>query len=190
MTAHGALRSTVPVLFLTALAGCGGSPAEQAATPEPQAPASGLTATATLVATSGSAVSGTVTFTQQDEGVLVFAMISGLAPGPHGFHIHENGDCSAPDGSSAGAHFNPTGMQHGGPDGGERHAGDMGNIVADQGGGANYEQIVTGITLAAGINSIVGRSVVVHADPDDMASQPAGNAGARLACGVIEAATH
>jgi Cu-Zn family superoxide dismutase len=190
MTAHGALRSTVLVLFLTALAGCGGSPAEQAATPEAEAPAAGLTATATLASTSGSSVTGTVTFTQQAEGVLVFAMISGLAPGPHGFHIHENGDCSSPDGSSAGAHFNPAGMSHGGLDTGERHAGDMGNIVADQTSSANYEQIVTGITLEAGPNSIVGRSVVVHADPDDMSSQPAGNAGARLACGVIEAASH
>lgn len=191
MNTRGVLRWSAPALLLTVLAGCGGSPSsEQSAAPESAQTTPGLTATATLVAKSGSRVSGTVTFTQQAEGVLVFAIVSGLTPGSHGFHIHETGDCSAPDGSSAGGHFNPGSMPHGGPDAGEHHAGDLGNIVADEAGNANYEKVIPGITLEEGSNSVIGRAVVVHESADDMTTQPTGNAGGRLACGVIEAATH
>jgi Cu-Zn family superoxide dismutase len=188
MRLNGALHSTALVLTLSALTGCGGDAGRQQAMPESAAGVSGRTATATLQSTSGSGVAGTVTFTQQDDGVLVFAMVSGLSPGPHGFHIHEHGDCTAPDGSSAGAHFDPTGMPHGGPDDMEQHVGDLGNIVAGESGTANYERVLPFLTLEDGPTSIVGRSVVIHQDPDDLVSQPAGNAGPRIACGVIVAA--
>jgi Cu-Zn family superoxide dismutase len=190
MIRPGAIRPTALALCLAFLAGCGGAPQEQAPETGAADAAPGRTATATLSPASGSSVTGTVTFTEQADGVHVFAMISGLSPGPHGFHIHETGDCSAPDATSAGAHFNPTGAGHGAPGAGEHHAGDMGNITADEGGNANYEQVLPALSLADGPNSIIGRAVIVHADPDDMTTQPTGNAGARLACGVIVAGTH
>jgi Cu-Zn family superoxide dismutase len=171
-------------------AGCGGrsenteTPGAVAVTP------TGLTATATLRSSSGSNVQGTVTFTEEAGGVRIFAMLSGLAPGEHGFHVHEHGDCSAPDASTAGPHFNPGSMAHAGPEATERHVGDLGNITADEAGNATYERVDAHLTLAPGPNSIIGRAVVVHADADDMTSQPAGNAGARIACGVIEGASH
>ena len=111
--------------------------------------------------------------------------INGLTPGKHGFHIHEKGDCSAADASSAGGHFNPTGMPHGGRRGSQRHLGDLGNITADKSGIARFAFTDGWITLA-GVNSIIGHAVVVHAQADDLKSQPSGNAGARVACGVIE----
>lgn len=191
MTVSGMTRPLPLAFVLLALAGCGGSASQRTEKTGTEAAApAGRTATATLRPTSGSHVSGTVTFTEEEGGLRVFAMISGLTPGPHGFHIHENGDCSAPDGSSAGGHFNPTGMPHGGPDAAQHHAGDLGNIVADQGGIGHYEQIVHGITLDDGPTSIVGRAVVVHEGADDLTSQPSGNAGARVACGVIVAGSH
>ena len=119
------------------------------------------------------------------EGVHFTGKITGLPPGPHGFHIHENGDCSAPDASSAGGHFNPAGVNHGRPDAEPHHAGDLGNIEADASGNAEVNIHVNGVTLAEGANSIKGKAVIVHAAADDYATQPTGNAGARLACGVI-----
>jgi Cu-Zn family superoxide dismutase len=141
-------------------------------------------ATADLGPSSGSNVRGTVTFERESGGVHVTADLTGLTPGTHGFHIHEKGDCSAPDGSSAGGHFNPTGMQHGSPDAEPHHMGDLGNIVADSSGAAHYDHVVSFLSLS-GANSIVGKAVVVHMNADDLTSQPAGNAGARIACGVI-----
>lgn len=134
----------------------------------------------------GQTVTGTVTFTQLKEGVEVMADIEGLTPGKHGFHIHEKGDCSAPDFSSAGGHYNPTHKKHGGPDSPERHVGDLGNLVADKEGKAHYERVDSVIQLN-GNESIVNYSVVIHADPDDYVSQPSGNAGSRIGCGIIEA---
>jgi Cu-Zn family superoxide dismutase len=129
-------------------------------------------------------VKGTVTFTKKDGGVEIVAELTGLPPGKHGFHVHEFGDCTMADGTCAGAHFNPTGAPHGGPDDTQRHAGDFGNIEADQSGKATYRRVDYLIELS-GRNSIIGRSVIVHADPDDLKSQPSGNAGARIGCGVI-----
>jgi Cu-Zn family superoxide dismutase len=103
----------------------------------------------------------------------------------HGFHIHENGDCSAPDGSSAGGHFNPTDQNHGGPDASVHHIGDLGNIRADENGNATYEATLSFLSLGDGENSILNRGLIVHALEDDLVSQPTGAAGARLACGVI-----
>lgn len=146
-------------------------------------------AVADLKPTQGSSVSGTVSFVQRNGEILVDARVKGLTPGQHGFHIHEIGDCSAPDAMSAGGHYNPTRVAHGSPAAGAHHGGDFGNLTADANGDAQLE-IGLPITLAnmakAGDSaSIVGRAVVVHADPDDLTSQPAGNSGKRLACGII-----
>ena len=111
--------------------------------------------------------------------------IVGLAPGNHGFHVHEFGDCTAADGSSAGGHFNPTNQPHAGPDADARHVGDMGNIEADASGAAKLDYLDHSMSLANDDRSIIGRSVVVHAKADDFKSQPAGDSGARVACGVI-----
>ena len=141
-------------------------------------------AVAALSPTKGNNVQGIISFKQVEGGVLIVANVTGLSPGQHGFHIHEFGDCSAADGSSAGGHFNPTNTKHGGPDHADRHAGDLGNIVADDYGIAHYERVDTVLKLN-GPNTIVGRSIIVHANPDDLTTQPTGNAGGRLACGVI-----
>lgn len=146
-------------------------------------------AQAQLEARSGSQVSGVVTFRPQGDKVLVEARISGLTPGEHGFHLHDAGDCSAADASSARGHFNPEGGPHGHHmrHHSEHHAGDLPNLVADANGQANYKAEVGGLKLDNSPQGIVGRSVVVHADPDDYHSQPAGNSGKRVACGVITA---
>jgi Cu-Zn family superoxide dismutase len=135
--------------------------------------------------TSGNKVSGTVTFTSVADGVKVHAEIAGLTPGEHGFHIHEFGDCSAADASSAGAHFNPTNQPHAGPDTAARHQGDMGNIEADASGNAKLDYVDHQISLTNDAHSAIGRSIVVHAKPDDLKTQPSGDSGARIACGVI-----
>jgi Cu-Zn family superoxide dismutase len=131
-----------------------------------------------------SKVKGKVTFTQKGGGVEIVAEITGLEPGEHGFHVHEFGDCSMADGACAGGHFNPTGAPHGGPDDAKRHAGDFGNIKADDSGKAMYERVDKMIALH-GKNSIIGRSVIIHAGRDDLKSQPSGDAGARVGCGAI-----
>jgi superoxide dismutase, Cu-Zn family len=156
----------------------------QAQTPveKPSAP---LKAIAVLHPTGGNKVSGTVTFTEVADGVQVQAEITGLTPGNHGFHVHEFGDCSAGDASSAGAHFNPTDKPHAGPDATERHVGDMGNVEVDASGKANLEYVDHQISLTNDQQSVIGRSVVVHAKADDLKSQPSGDSGARIACGVI-----
>jgi Cu-Zn family superoxide dismutase len=141
-------------------------------------------AIAVLSPTKGSSVAATVTFTKVDGGVKIVADVTGLTPGLHGFHIHEFGDCSAPDATSAGGHFNPGHMMHGAPDAPVRHAGDFGNLEADASGAAHYERVDTMISLD-GANSIVGHGVIVHAKEDDLKTQPTGNAGARVACGAI-----
>lgn len=153
------------------------------ASPEPQV-APITRAICVLHPTQGSNVHGTVTFTAVDGAVLVVADIQGLTPGRHGFHVHEFGDCSAPDASSAGSHWNPGGCPHAGPEAASRHAGDLGNIEADAAGNAHIEWRDPVLALT-GPTSIIGRSVIVHANPDDLATQPTGNAGPRVACGVI-----
>lgn len=142
-------------------------------------------ASAALKPTRGNNATGIVTFTQKDGKILVSANIRGLTPGQHGFHIHEKGDCSAPDGMSAGGHFNPRKKSHGGPSGAERHGGDLGNLTADSYGNAKPEIEVDGISMGSGPDSIMGKAVIVHANPDDFTTQPTGNSGGRVACGVI-----
>ena len=149
------------------------------------APSSAPVAEAKLEARSGSAVTGTVTFSPAGDKVLVSARVSGLTPGQHGFHVHESGDCGAADASSAKGHFNPANRSHGYYESGEHHAGDMPNLVADAAGNANVVAEVAQMSLTAGPGGIIGRSIVVHADPDDYQSQPAGKSGKRVACGTI-----
>lgn len=131
-------------------------------------------------------ISGVVTFTRVPDGIKIIADVDGLKPGKHGFHVHEHGDCSGTDGMKAGGHFNPTNSKHGGPDSSERHVGDFGNLEADENGHAYYERVDKLITFE-GANSILGRSIIIHADPDDLVTQPTGNSGGRIACGKIEA---
>ena len=145
-------------------------------------------ASATLAATAGNATTGSVAFTQNGDRVRVLAKVGGLPPGTHGFHIHEKGDCSAPDGMSAGGHFNPTGKAHGNPAAGEHHGGDIPMLEADASGNATLDVTLDTITLGGDANTIVGRAIVVHKDADDYKTQPTGNSGARVACGVIAAA--
>ncbi len=143
-------------------------------------------AVAVLHATRGQGASGTVTFSESRRGVMVRARIQGLSPGRHGFHVHEWGDCTAPDAASAGGHFDPWETQHGSPDAppAGRHAGDLGNLEAGPDGTAEVLRLVEGLSLQ-GFHTLLGRSVIVHAGADDLTSQPAGNAGPRVACGVI-----
>jgi Cu-Zn family superoxide dismutase len=159
-----------------------------AVTPRAQVPeekSAPLKAIAVLHPTEGNKITGTVTFTEVADGVQVQADFTGLSPGEHGFHVHEFGDCSAADASSAGAHFNPTSQPHGAPDAAARHVGDMGNVEADASGAAKLNYLDHNMSLANDQRSIIGRSVVVHAKADDLKSQPAGDSGARVACGVI-----
>ncbi|WP_372775152.1 superoxide dismutase family protein [Mangrovibacterium sp.] len=137
-----------------------------------------------LQSTEGNSVSGSITFTKTDSGMLVKGEVSGLTPGKHGFHIHEFGDLTAPDGTSAGGHFNPGGHDHGAPHGEMRHVGDLGNLEANADGIATYEVTYLGMMME-GPESILGRGIIVHADEDDLVSQPTGAAGARVAMGVI-----
>ncbi len=136
---------------------------------------------------SGGHVQGTVTFTQKDDGIEITGEITGLTPGKHGFHIPEFGDMSSADGMATGGHFNPGGHKHGGPEDTDRHAGDFGNIEAGADGKATIKMTDKAISLS-GPNSILGRALIVHAKQDDLKSQPSGNAGDRIAQGVIGAA--
>ena len=133
-------------------------------------------------------VTGTVTFTAAEGGTVAFvADVDGLEPNSvHGFHIHEKGDLSAADLSSAGGHYNPTHDLHAGPDAPHHHAGDLGNLTADDQGHAHLTGTVGHVSLG-GENSILDRSVIVHAKADDLKSQPAGDSGSRIAGGVITA---
>lgn len=137
-------------------------------------------ALAQLTPLQNSGVSGTVTFTDEEGGVRVQATLIGLPEGKYGFHIHQYGDCTAADGTSAGGHFNPTEHPHSGPESTERHMGDLGNIASD-GATATLDYLDSKIDMSL----ILGRGVIVHAAEDDLTSQPTGNAGGRLGCGVI-----
>ena len=147
--------------------------------------ASSNQAIAILQPTSTNKCHGVVRFTGEEDSVKVVADLEGLNPNQkHAFHIHQFGDCSSNDGMSAGGHYNPEGHQHGLPDNPTRHAGDLGNVQADGDGKAHYEITVRNISIGGPHNPILGRGVIVHAKVDD-GGQPVGNAGARIACGVI-----
>jgi Cu-Zn family superoxide dismutase len=145
----------------------------------------GPKAMATLEPTRGNVAAGTVTFQQVGSQVRVTGRVTGLKPGQeHGFHIHDKGDCSSGDGMSAAGHFNPTGKPHG-PQNAEHHAGDLPSLKADAAGVANLDFRLEGLAIGSGVTDIVGRGLIVHADPDDYKTQPTGNSGARIACAVI-----
>jgi superoxide dismutase, Cu-Zn family len=174
------MKSLSVIAAAVLLAACQGAP---------QQSSEELRATAGLQPTKGNKTFGEATFEPAPGGkvrVVVFAQ--GLrADREHGFHIHEAGDCSSGDGMSAKGHFNPHGKPHGNPSSGERHAGDLPSLKSDKGGRAKLDVTVDGITLTPGPGSVIGRGLIIHADPDDYTTQPTGNAGARLACGVIKA---
>ncbi|WP_159883630.1 superoxide dismutase family protein [Paenibacillus puerhi] len=142
-----------------------------------------------LLGTKGEAL-GQVLLTQESAGVRLLGEVQGLTAGEHGFHIHEQGACVAPDFTSAGGHFNPDGHDHGAESAGGAHAGDLPNLVADKQGKARIEVVAKAVTLERGKpNSLLkegGTSLVIHEKPDDYKSAPAGNAGARIGCGVIQ----
>ena len=179
------LRKSVISLFAVIAFGSAGCSQQQEmqTSPEPAAPQV-TKAVAVIHPTEGNETRGLVTFTQTDAGVQVVASFTGLSAGDHGFHIHQYGDCSAPDGTSAGGHYNPESKQHGGPDSADRHVGDLGNVTADDAGNAALDRVDMHLSLN-GPNSIVGRGIIIHAGTDDLMSQPTGAAGARLGCGVI-----
>ncbi|MGH8214584.1 MAG: superoxide dismutase family protein [Rhodanobacteraceae bacterium] len=167
------------------LAGCATDNERSPASPA--AADSSIRAHAELASASGSDVSGRLSFVDTTQGVRITGRIAGLEPGStHGFHIHEHGDCSTPDASSAGGHFNPTQQPHGHPAEGPRHAGDLPNQQANAEGVATVDVLAKDIQLGTGDSTdIMGDAVIVHEKPDDYSSQPSGNAGARIACGVI-----
>ena len=174
----------VPLFAALLLAGCASPPAADSA----PATSTFTSAKVVLAPASGSLVSGTLSLMPMGGGVHVTGEIGGLAPNSsHGFHIHEKGDCSAADATTAGGHFNPGAQAHGRAGQGAHHAGDSDNIVADAEGVARIDAHVSGVTLGGGTaNDIAGRAVIVHAAADDYTTQPTGNAGARVACGVIK----
>ena len=160
---------------VAALTGC------QSMTEEP------ARATAALQPTQGSKAFGEATFEQVGDKVRVTVFAQGLKPdAEHGFHIHEAGDCSSGDGMSAKGHFNPFGKPHGAQSA-EHHAGDLPALKAGKDGRAKLDVTVDGISIGQGAGNIVGRGLIIHADPDDYKTQPTGNSGARIACGVIKA---
>ncbi len=160
-------------------------PVTPATTPAPTPEPGPSAAQATMKPVKKQKVKGVIHFTQEGSNVKVEANIEGLKPGPHGFHIHETGDCSAKDFASAGGHFNPGHKAHGAPSAAEKHAGDMGNIIADSKGKAKLTLELTDASLG-GPEGLVGKAVIIHEKADDMKTAPTGNAGGRWACGVIE----
>ena len=170
------MRKIIPIAAAAAvlLAACQSTPDEP------------LRATAALQPTKGSKAFGEATFEEVDGRVRVIVFTQGLAPErEHGFHIHEAGDCSSGDGMSAKGHFNPHGKPHGAPSSAERHAGDLPSLKAAKNGRAKIDVTVDASSIGSGAGNIVGRGLIIHADPDDYKTQPTGNAGPRLACAVI-----
>ena len=146
---------------------------------------SGPMAMASLNPSEGNTAKGMVHFQEQGNGsVEVTVDLTGVPPGVHGFHVHEKGDCGN-NGQNAGGHFNPMSMVHGAPDAVSHHAGDFGNVTADANGEVHTRFMTHSVTVKEGANSVVGRAVVLHANPDDLVTQPTGNAGGRIACGVV-----
>ncbi|MES2858238.1 MAG: superoxide dismutase family protein [Pseudomonadota bacterium] len=188
MHRHRHRASLLAVSLVVGLSACASSMPGPASTSAPAATKSmAKAATANLASASGSRVSGRLALMPMGDGVHLMGDIGGLSPGSsHGFHVHEKGDCSAADAASAGGHFNPAAQPHGRAGQGAHHAGDADNLMANASGVAKVNVHLRGVSLGGGAaNDIAGRAVVVHAVADDYRSQPAGNAGARVACGVI-----
>ena len=169
--------------LLAAAFALAGPDTQKAAQSQPM-PAAGK-ASAAIEGRSGSKLTGTAEFTVHGGQMMITVSVKGAAPGVHAVHIHEKGDCSAPDATSAGGHFNPTGHQHGAPDAKEHHAGDLGNMtVAADGSGSIM--VHTGDLALDGANSVIGHAIIIHEKSDDYVTQPTGNAGGRIGCGVIK----
>jgi Cu-Zn family superoxide dismutase len=176
------MKILIPLAAAALLAAC------QSASTSMSTPEEPARATAALQPTKGSKAFGEATFEQVGDKVRVIVFAQGLKPeAEHGFHIHEAGDCSSGDGMSAKGHFNPHAKPHGDPKSAERHAGDLPALKAGKDGRAKIDVTVDAISIGQGDGNIVGRGLIVHADPDDYKTQPTGNAGARIACGVIKA---
>jgi Cu-Zn family superoxide dismutase len=190
----------VCVSSVLALVGCGGSqkgadapeaaPSEESAPMAESAPegsdATGKTVEVTFEPKSGSQLSGTATLTETAEGVKVHVALENVPPGEHGAHVHEKGDCSAPDGASAGGHFNPASNPHALPDSSPRHLGDLGNVTIEGDGKGTIDIVAPGANLKEGDpNSFLGKAIIVHEKKDD-GGQPTGNAGGRIGCAVIQ----
>ncbi|RDZ26719.1 superoxide dismutase family protein [Lysobacter silvisoli] len=185
---NAAARTALIAAAVLALSACGSAPPKtKAPPPAPKPVSTAQSGQAILASASGSLVSGKLKLTPTADGVRLTGVIGGFAPNSvHAIHIHEKGDCSAVDASSAGGHFNPGMSAHGKADSGTHHGGDMDNITADAEGVAQVDAHARAVTLGGGAsNDVAGRAVIVHAAPDDYVTQPTGNAGARLACGVI-----
>ncbi len=143
-------------------------------------------ATASIGSASGSDVTGTAIFKQSGDSIALTVEIQNAAPGVHAVHIHKSGDCSAPDGTSAGGHWNPTDVPHGKWGEGEFHLGDIGNMTVGEDGTGKIELTADQWEMGTGsIRDIVGKGIIVHAGADDLTSQPSGAAGARIGCGAI-----
>jgi Cu-Zn family superoxide dismutase len=146
------------------------------------------TAIAPLQPTKGNTASGSAQFTQLAGKVLVSGKVTGLAPNALlGFHLHEKGDCSSGDGMSAGGHFNPDGHAHGAASSAMHHAGDLPSLQADAQGVAAFRFETTSLSVGSGPHDVVGHGLIVHRDADDYTTQPTGNSGPRIACGVVRA---
>jgi superoxide dismutase, Cu-Zn family len=188
----GGVRQGWMVIAVLALGACSSTPPPPPPAPPPVAPVPRVAkAEAALASASSSLVSGRAVLLTTPQGVRVTGTVGGLRPaGSFGFHLHERGDCSAVDASSAGGHFNPGAAPHGRANtAAPHHLGDLDNLVADGDGVAQFDMLVHGVSLGGGgADDILGKAIVVHAAADDYRSQPAGNAGARLACGVIRVA--
>ena len=146
----------------------------------------GPKAHATIEARSGSTLEGHATFTEVAGGVLVEIEVHKVSPGYHAVHVHEKGDCSAADGASAGGHFNPESKNHGSPHVEDHHAGDLGSMLVDAKGDGHHVILMPDLTVRPGPSSVVGRAIIVHEKIDDLVTQPTGNAGGRIGCGVIK----
>lgn len=177
-------NSLLAIATVVALAACSSAPK---APDKPVATSTAKHATVNLASASASLVSGKLNVMPMGDGVHLTGEVGGFAPySVHAIHIHEKGDCSAADATSAGGHFNPGGSAHGKVDHGAHHGGDMDNIVANAEGVATVNVHASGVTLGGGAaNDVAGKAVIVHASPDDYKTQPTGNAGGRVACGVI-----
>lgn len=180
------MRHAIVFAATLTLAACATAP-KPAPTPPPS-PSTAKEGRANLASASGSLVSGRVTIRPMGDGVHLTGTVGGFLPNSvHAIHVHEKGDCTAADASSAGGHFNPMGQPHGRTSAPAHHAGDMDNIAANAQGQVNLDIHLAGVTLGGGApNDIANRALVVHAAADDYTSQPAGNAGARVACAVIQ----
>ena len=165
-----------------ALIGCGRGQQQAGILSAPSA----KQAIATIGSTSDSSVTGMATFTQNGDQITLAIEIQGASPGLHAVHIHANGDCSAPDGTSAGGHWNPTDVAHGKWGVGEFHLGDIGNITVGEDGTGSIGLTTDLWEIGTGSDiDVVGKGIIVHAGADDFVSQPSGAAGARIGCGVI-----